>query len=245
MGSKVHTVFEAKDLHELAERYDDWAASYDSDLGDHGGPQEAVDALARYAAPGSRILDAGCGTGLIGQILASRGFRNVEGLDMSAGMLRLAEAKGCYTALHRQILGETLGIPTATFDAVVVVGVFARAHAPSRSLDELVRITKPGGHVVFTLRPEFGVASEFNATMNELTESLHWRLIEAGDPFDGRFTEFPEVKLQVWVYQKTRCLRSGTIPRPPTRPIRPSTICSKSRRRGRRIRLRWCSKTSA
>jgi SAM-dependent methyltransferase len=64
--------------------------------------------LSRYAAVQARILDAGCGTGLAGQILAARGYRNVEGLDLSAGMLREAGKKARYAALHQQTLGEPL-----------------------------------------------------------------------------------------------------------------------------------------
>ena len=202
MRSKVHTVFEARNPKELAESYDDWAATYDADLGDHGGPREAVEALARVAGPDARILDAGCGTGLLGGMLAARGYRNLEGLDLSAGMLREAEKKGCYTALHQQALGETLDLPSAAFDAVIVVGVFVRAHAPSRSLEELVRVTKPGGHIIFTLRPEFHNSTSFKETMDALAESGEWRLVETTPPFSGRFTEFPEVNLQVWVYQR-------------------------------------------
>ena len=63
MNTKVNAVFEARTPDELAARYDQWAQSYDEDMGDHGGPMEAVDTLSRYVAPGARILDAGCGTG--------------------------------------------------------------------------------------------------------------------------------------------------------------------------------------
>ncbi len=197
----ANEVFEARNEAELAARYDEWAASYESDMGDHGGPAEAVQALARYVAPVARILDAGCGTGLAGQLLASRGYRNIEGLDLSEGMLREAGKKNCYTALHRQRLGEPLDFETGVFEAVLAVGVFARAHAPSRSLIELTRIVKPGGYVIFTLRPEFYVATDFKQTMADLTDSGGWRLVETTEPFDGRFKEFPGINLQVWIFQ--------------------------------------------
>ena len=73
----------------------------------------------RYVTPAARILDAGCGTGLAGQMLAARGYRQLEGLDLSAGMLREAGNKGCYTALHHQALGDALDFPSAIFDAVL------------------------------------------------------------------------------------------------------------------------------
>src|SRR5271165_1899131 len=94
-------VFESRSPEELASRYDEWAASYEDDMGDHGGPAETAAVLARYLSPEARILDAGCGTGLGGQLLAAKGFTHLDGLDLSAGMLREAAKKGCYTALHR------------------------------------------------------------------------------------------------------------------------------------------------
>ena len=198
-------VFESRTPEELAARYDEWAVSYEDDMGDHGGPAEAVAALARYLSPvlphQARILDAGCGTGLAGQLLVRKGFINPDGLDISAGMLREAASKGCYAALHRQALGEPLDLPTAEYDAVMVVGVFARAHAPSRSFSELIRITKPGGYLIFTLRPEFLMATDFKDALEHLTASGRWRLIETTEPFDGRYKDFPGINLQVWVYQ--------------------------------------------
>jgi len=204
MSSRVDAVFEAQNPQELAARYDEWAASYEDDMDDHGGPQEATEVLTRYVAPDARILDAGCGTGLAGQMLAARGYRQLEGLDLSAGMLREAGHKGCYTALHQQTLGEALDFPSAIFDAVLSVGVFVRAHAPSRSLAELIRITKPGGYIIFTLVPEFYVATDFKATMTALAEAGRWRLVETTEPFDGRYKHSPGINLQVWVYEVLR-----------------------------------------
>ena len=126
---------------------------------------------------------------------------HIDGLDISAGMLRETAKKGCYTALHRQALGEPLDLPTAEYDAVIAIGVFARAHAPSHSLLELIRVTKPGGYVVFTLRPEFMMGTDFKDTLEGLTASGRWRLIETTEPFDGRYKVFPGINLQVWVYQ--------------------------------------------
>jgi len=201
MSSRVEAVFEAQNPQELAARYDEWAASYEDDMDDHGGPQEATEVLTRYVTPDARILDAGCGTGLAGQMLAARGYRQLEGLDLSAGMLREAGHKGCYIALHQQTLGDALDFPSAIFDAVLSVGVFVRAHAPSRSLAELIRITKSGGYIIFTLRPEFYVATDFKATMTTLAEAGHWRLIETTEPFDGRYKHSPGITMQVWVYE--------------------------------------------
>lgn len=201
MTSNVEAVFAATTPEELAASYDQWAPSYESDLDNQGGPREAVEMLAKYVAPTARILDAGCGTGVVGQLLVERGFRQVEGLDLSTGMLDEARKKQCYVALHQQALGEALDFPSALFDALIVVGVFVLGHAPSRSFHELIRITKPGGHIIFTLRPELYANSDFKPTMTALEEDGRWRLVEVGEAFHGRFKAHPEVMLQVWVYQ--------------------------------------------
>ncbi|TAN46928.1 MAG: class I SAM-dependent methyltransferase [Methylococcaceae bacterium] len=203
MTSNVEAVFAAATPEELAASYDRWAPSYETDLSNQGGPREAVDLLVKYVAPSARVLDAGCGTGVVGGLLAERGFQHLEGLDLSTGMLDEARKKQCYSALHQQALGETLDFPDATFDAVTVVGVFVMGHAPSRSLHELIRITKPGGYIIFTLRPELYANSDFKPTMAALEQDGRWRLAEASDAFHGRFKAHPEVMLQVWVYQTT------------------------------------------
>ena len=72
---------------------------------------------------------------------------------MSRGMLDVAGEKGVYGALHQMVMGETLGFESDRFDAIIGVGVLTLGHAPASSLDELARVTKPGGVVAFTLRP--------------------------------------------------------------------------------------------
>lgn len=201
-SQNVFSVFEAKDRQELANRYDEWASEYEDDLVDPGGPRESVALLTKYVpSRHARILDAGCGTGLVGSLLAKQGYDNLEGLDLSTGMLEQARQKRCYRNLTQQALGEKLDFSDHGFDAVVSVGVFVCGHAPSSSFVELIRITKPGGHILFTLRPEFYEGTDFKATMSALEAQGLWSLIEVTAPFDGRFALHPEVTLQVWVYR--------------------------------------------
>lgn len=202
MMSKVEAVFEAQTPQELSERYDDLAESYEDELASEVGPEHTIEVLVRYVETEAAILDAGCGTGKVGQMLYERGYRKLEGLDLSPGMLQEARKKRCYRALYQQALGgEPLTLLTASFDAVVCVGVFLRGHAPSSSFDELIRVTKPGGYIIFTLRPEFYAATDFKDKMAAMTDAGLWALVETGGPFNACYKTFPDINLQVWVYK--------------------------------------------
>ncbi len=201
MKSKVAAVFEAGTPEVLAERYDELATTYDEALDTDISPRRAAEVLARHCPGDGKILDAGCGTGRVGQVLRELGYQDLEGIDISHGMLDEARKKGCYVGLHQQDLAQPLGYSDGAFDAVISVGVFVRGHAPSSSLDELVRVTKPSGHVVFTLRPEFYVGSDFNEKLAALATDGRWRWVETGDRFNAGFKEFPDINLQVWVYE--------------------------------------------
>ena len=65
----IQWVYASKNELELAERYDQWAKTYEDDLDrDIGwyGPIRAVESAVKYVARDARILDAGAGTGLVG-----------------------------------------------------------------------------------------------------------------------------------------------------------------------------------
>ena len=202
--NRVQWVYSSQNNRELAERYDQWASEYDSDLAEQFGwiaPRKAADVLARYVPKDARILDAGAGTGLVGECLAALGYGDLVAMDLSAGMLEQARQKGVYRECRQMVLGEVLDFPTGSFDAVISVGVFTLGHAPAESLHELVRITKPGGHVLFGLRPDVYEANGFKEVQAELESRGAWKLVEEGPEFQPLPKGEPEVFHQVWVYR--------------------------------------------
>ena len=202
--NRVQWVYSSRDNGELAERYDQWAKDYDTDLErDFGwlGPQRAAELFARRVPVEARILDAGAGTGLVGRALLELGYRDLVAIDLSEGMLEEARKSGVYTELHQMVMGEPLDFPTDSFDAVVSVGVLTIGHAPASSLDELVRITKPGGHVVFSLRTDVYLNSGFNEKQSALRIAGKWKLAEVTTTFQPLPKGEPEVLHRVWVYQ--------------------------------------------
>ncbi|WP_293120563.1 class I SAM-dependent methyltransferase [Moorena sp. SIO4G3] len=200
----VEWVYSSQNNRELSDRYNQWAKDYERDLSEtFGRPnrEPIVDLTLKYVSKNAQILDAGAGTGTLGKSLHEEGYHNLVGIDISEGMLAEAKNKNVYTELHPMVLGEALDFPTATFDAVTACGVFTYGHAPSSSFDELIRITKPKGYIIFTLRPDFYENSYFKHKMANLEVQVKWKLTELGDKYKaedkGQFTLY----LQTWVYQ--------------------------------------------
>ena len=205
-GDRVQWVYASESNEQLEERYDQWAEEYDEDLqGDFGYvmPRMAVEILERFVPKDAKVLDAGAGTGLVGVELSRQGYADIEAMDMSRGMLDVAGAKNVYVALHQMVMGEPLGFESDSFDATIGVGVLTLGHAPAKSLDELVRVTKPGGVVAFTLRPDVYEQNGFRERQEHLVSEGKWELAEVTGEFHGMPKGEPDVLFQVWVYRVT------------------------------------------
>ena len=201
---RIQWVYESANNKELEERYDQWAADYDKDLAEEfawNSPQNSAAVFSKRVEKSARILDAGAGTGLVGECLAQAGYGNLVAMDLSLGMLREAKKKNVYNDFRQMALGGTLDFPTDEFDAVISVGVFTQGHAPASSFDELVRITKPGGIIVFSLRVDTYETDGFKEHQSGLESSGKWKLAEVTEQFQPLPKGEPEVFHQVWVYQ--------------------------------------------
>ena len=203
-NNRVQWVYASSNNKELEERYDQWAAEYDRDLNEDfawNAPQAAAEVLSKLVPKAARVLDAGAGTGLVGEVLSHLGYNNLVAIDLSSGMLQEASRKQVYIEFHQMVLGETLGFDSDHFDGVISVGVFTLGHAPPSGFDELVRITKPGGFVVFSLRTDVYKEGGFKDKLSELESAGKWMLAEATEPFQPLPKGEPEVFHQIWAYQ--------------------------------------------
>lgn len=203
--NRVQWVYSSTNNQELEERYDVWAKEYDSDLEQDFGwvcPQRSAEALARHTPLDASILDAGAGTGLAGEILAQMGYKDMVAMDLSQGMLDVAAEKGVYRGFDQMVMGETLGYADGQFGAVICVGVMTLGHAPASSLEELARVTRSGGVVVYSLRADMhSPGSEFEQQQTKMENQGIWSLVEVTDPFLGLPKGEPDVHHQVWVYR--------------------------------------------
>jgi len=201
---RVKWIYTSRDNRELEERYDQWAKEYDADLEEEFGwigPRYAVESFAHYVPKETRTPDAGAGTGLVGYLLAKLGYTNLVAMDLSQGMLEEARKKNIYREYHQMVMGEPLDFATDSFDAVVSVGVLTVGHAPVSSLDELIRITKPGGYIVFSLRPDVYRDGGFKEKQDALESEGQWKLVEVSEEFQPLPKGEPDMYHQVWVYQ--------------------------------------------
>ena len=202
---RVQWVYSSTNNQELAERYDEWAKEYDDDLENTFvwlAPRRGAETLAEHVAnKNAKILDAGAGTGLVGVELQRLGYGDICAMDLSEGMLEEARSKGCYNDFQQMALGGRLGFDDDSYDAVVSIGVFTPGHAPPSSFVDLCRVTKPGGHIVFSLRPDTHLELGFKEQQDALVESGAWTFVGATEPFHPLPKGEPDVTHQIWVYR--------------------------------------------
>lgn len=200
----LNQVYAAKSEAELAAAYAAWSNGYDRETAALGYCLPFVIAawVARHVpVDAGPLLDAGCGTGLSGPYMAALGYRDIDGLDMSPEMLALGRGRGVYRNLIGAALGGRLPIEDATYAAVFSTGVFTEGHAPASSLDDLVRIARPGGCVIFTVRDSVLEEGGFRAKFAELEKAGHWTEIEESPSFRAFAVAEPEVTVKAFVFR--------------------------------------------
>ena len=107
------------------------------------------EALAAMVRPkieaGERIVDLGCGTGLVGAALAGSGA-HVIGVDLSVRMLEIASRRGAYASLEQGELGEVLArIPAGSVRAVLAADVFIYIGELAPVFAAVARVLAPEG----------------------------------------------------------------------------------------------------
>ena len=166
---------------DLQDVYKEWASAYDYDndhlLGTVSQPL-SVQIFQEYMKDKSvRIIDVGCGTGLVGVELEKSGFTNFDGIDISQEMIDIAKQRG-YSKLFIGSLNESLPFESNEYDAAFCVGVFTHGHVGSDRLDELVRIVKPGGIICFTINEGVYELYGFNSKIQKLESENVLKVLE-------------------------------------------------------------------
>src|ERR1700735_2226963 len=163
----------------VAKAYARWAPVYDLVFGAvfDRGRKASIAAAERV---GGRLLEVGVGTGLS---LPEYAWTNrLTGVDLSAPMLRKARDR---VAEHRLtnvdglavMDAQNLGFADGAFDVVVAQYVITAVPDPEATLDEFVRVVKPGGEIILVnhLGAESGLRATFVGCFAPLARRLGWR----------------------------------------------------------------------
>jgi len=181
----LEKIYKAKNNKEVMAVYKEWATDYDTDTVENlGYVAHVITANAldnALASKDASILDAGCGTGLVGEELVKKRYRSLDALDYSEEMLNVSRRKKIYRNLFQADMNRPLDIKNDCYDAVVCSGSFSYGHVEPTALNELVRITKPGGYVCFTIREGAYEDCGYRDRMVALEQEKAWERINLCD----------------------------------------------------------------
>jgi phosphatidylethanolamine/phosphatidyl-N-methylethanolamine N-methyltransferase len=142
--------------------------------------QGRKDSVAAAERVGGRILELGVGTGI--SLTQYSGRHCVVGIDYSEPMLRKAKQRVTEKKLkHVEALavmdGTRLGFADGAFDAVVAQYVITTLPDPEATLDEIVRVTRPGGEIILVnhLGAERGLRRDFERSFAPVARRLGWQ----------------------------------------------------------------------
>ena len=183
----------------LEGHYDKWAVDYDAIHSPTGWldlQTTTTVAFAKYVEnKDSEVLDIACGTGLTSLALIKHGFSKIDGIDASKEMLDKAHLKGIFRSLKKGSIIETesLDCPENSYDAIVCCGAIAKNSIhPEYALREFIRITKPGGIIVYTvndMKNELNFMETHGRLLNEskiklyLIEKIYYYKVKENDTY--------------------------------------------------------------
>jgi ubiquinone/menaquinone biosynthesis C-methylase UbiE len=102
-------------------------------------------------SPGTRVLEIGCGAGLLSVQLARRGYE-VESVDSTSAMVDLARRNAGMAGVHLDVAQADAhnleGRSDGAYRLVLALGVIPWLHSPELALAEMSRVLEPGGHLI-------------------------------------------------------------------------------------------------
>lgn len=161
-------------------------------------------AIATAERAGGRILEVGVGTGL--SLPYYGGRSSLIGIDLSEPMLRKAHTRVSGLGL-RNVEGlvvmdaQKMAFPDDTFDVIMAQLVVTTVPDPEATLDEFLRVLKPGGEIVLVSRvgADKGLRRVIEQQFTPLTRRLGWRL---EFPWE-RYAEWAEERAEVRIIERT------------------------------------------
>jgi SAM-dependent methyltransferase len=146
----------AYDSTDKSAHYDNWASDYDADIEREGfvGPAQAANLLNSIVSASvkesAKVLDFGCGTGLVGVELEKLGFSHLFGVDVSERMIELAVKRGCYRSVRHHDLRTPL-LDDVRYQAGICVGVCAFGPVNASHISHMTSVLDSGAPLVITV----------------------------------------------------------------------------------------------
>lgn len=193
----------------VASAYARWAPVYDLAFAAvmRTARRSAAAAVNRHR--GGRVLDVGVGTGL--ELPMFDASLTIVGVDLSIPMLRRAARRVREARLTETIAGLAvmdacrLAFTDAHFDAVVAPFVLTVLPQPEASLDEWLRVLKPGGEIILVnhIGAERGAVAKIETWLGRRSVALGWR------------PEFPWTIMSDWLAARPALILSERRRLPP------------------------------
>ena len=166
---------------EILNYYKNWSSNnnYEKDLEDwnYVAPHECCQLFIHQVQDKkSLILDAGCGTGLVGKILQTQEYQNLEGLDFSQEMLDLVPAN-IYQKIFQADLNQSLSIPDNYYDHALCVGTFTYGHVKTNAFSEFHRILKDNAIFVFSINEGVYESYNFEEAITNYEKLDKWKVL--------------------------------------------------------------------
>ena len=205
MGKEwLDIVYNEKSSVKLKHHYKLWANKYDQDLINWGYayPSQLKKIMSKdiKIKKNSKILDAGCGTGLVAEVLGNMNFKNIVGLDYSMDMLKIAKDKKIYTRLIQESLNKKTSLRSNQFDIVLCTGVLTSGHVGSKAINELIRVTKNKGFLILSIAEsiyeELGFKDEIEQNKEKISK------IKVSKPFIALPNHKSSATSRMYMYQK-------------------------------------------
>ncbi|MBD2139720.1 class I SAM-dependent methyltransferase [Anabaena sp. FACHB-1237] len=184
----LSSICDTQSTEELEKKYASWANSYDTDVQKDWSfmPVAIAKTLSKLLLDKHcSILDAGAGTGLVGEALAKEGYTNLTAVDLSEQMLAIAKEKQVYQYLFQGNLEDSsIFNNSENFDVIITAGVFAYGHAGVEVLNNLFPFLKEEGIFLLTIR------EDYRKQIQTPLDQLSWQLIS-----EEAFPIYDEAKL--------------------------------------------------
>ncbi|PNW48807.1 UNVERIFIED_CONTAM: ubiquinone/menaquinone biosynthesis protein [Euhalothece sp. KZN 001] len=177
------------DASKLKDYYEEWADAYDKDVSNeaYAGPRAISEFYDRVrqeyttiSREDSKVMDAGCGTGLVGVILKDMGYRAIDGFDLSEKMVEVAKDTNSY----QELLGgidmnyKIEAYQDNQYDASLACGVFTLGHVPPESINEMIRFTRTDGLIIVSTRKSYYNGTNFQEVVDQLQTDGKVKLLE-------------------------------------------------------------------